>query len=42
MDLHPDKENSAFSTGQGLWQFTVMPFVLCNTPATFELLMDTV
>jgi hypothetical protein len=40
--LHPDKEKSAFLTGHGLWQFTDMPFGLCNTPAMFELLMDTV
>jgi hypothetical protein len=31
-----DKEKTAFSTGQGLWQFTLMLFGLCNTPATFE------
>jgi hypothetical protein len=35
--LHPDdKEKTAFSTGQGLWQFTVMPFGHCKAPATFE------
>jgi len=35
--LHPeDKVKTAFSKGQGLWQFTVMPFGLCNAPATFE------
>jgi hypothetical protein len=42
VDLHPDKEKTAFSTGQGLWQFTVMPFDPCNAPATFERLTETV
>lgn len=35
-----DKYKVAISTGQGLWQFLVMTFGLCNASATLESLME--
>ncbi|CAI5687756.1 unnamed protein product [Oreochromis niloticus] len=41
--LSPEsRPKTAFCTNRGLWEFKVLSFGLCNTPATFERLMNSV
>ncbi len=43
VELDPaDKDKTAFVTARGIFRFTVMPFGLCNAPATFCRLMSSV
>lgn len=43
VELDPkDREKTTFITRFGTYEFNVMPFGLCNAPATFQRLMDTV
>lgn len=43
VEMEPaDREKTVFTTPQELFVFTVMPFSLCNAPATFERLMECV
>jgi hypothetical protein len=37
-----DEEETAFKTHQGHYQFRVMPFGLCNAPATFQCIMNSI
>jgi hypothetical protein len=43
MDLYSDdKEETASTKGEGLWQLTVISFGVLNAPVTFDRLMETV
>ena len=41
--MHPsDREKTAFVTPSGVYEWLVMPFSLCNAPATFQSFMEKV
>ena len=43
VEMDPNsKEYTAFNTHQGLYQYKVLPFGLCNSPPTFQRLMELV
>lgn len=43
VELAPEsRPKTVFSIGEGLWQFTLMPFGLCNSLPTFERLIELV
>ena len=43
IELHPDSwPKSAFVTHRGLHEFVQLPFGLCNSPSTFQRLMEVV
>ena len=43
VEIDPDdREKTVFCTQEGVFEFKVMPFGLCNTPAMFQRLVDAV